>query len=75
LFSIPENHELYGRGTAYQAFLKANRPRARTPQQGSYFSVMFSRFTRIIIRALDVETGTVANDTGSPNFELGSRRS
>jgi hypothetical protein len=43
LFSLPENHELYGGGIAYHKFLRDNRAAGRTVQAGSYFCVRFAR--------------------------------
>ena len=41
LFSMPENHELYGGGTAWQQFIRASQP--RIIQEGSYFCVRFAK--------------------------------
>jgi hypothetical protein len=41
LFSMPENHELYGGGTAWQQFIRASQPRIL--QEGSYFCVRFAK--------------------------------
>jgi hypothetical protein len=43
LFSLPENHELYGHGTAYQKFLHDQHAAGRIVQEGSYFCVRFAR--------------------------------
>jgi hypothetical protein len=43
LFSIPENHELYGHGIGYQEFLRDNRAQGRILQDGSYFCIRFAR--------------------------------
>jgi hypothetical protein len=51
LFSMPENHELYSGGHAWQSFLQKERQRGRIQQEGSYFCV---RFDRHQIIALDV---------------------
>jgi hypothetical protein len=49
LFSIAENHELYGRGTAYLAFLKKEKAKGRIEQDGSYFCVRFPKHQFIAI--------------------------
>jgi hypothetical protein len=41
LFSLPENHELYGEGKAYLAFLERERAAGRIDQEGSYFCLRF----------------------------------
>lgn len=44
VFAIPENHELYGGGTAYLAFLDRERNTTRRMiQEGSYFCVRFPK--------------------------------
>lgn len=43
LFSLPENHELYGEGKAYQQFLARECARGRIVQNGSYFCVRFPK--------------------------------
>ncbi len=42
LFSMPENHELYGEGEAYQEFLIREHARGRIVQEGSYFCLRFA---------------------------------
>jgi hypothetical protein len=49
LFSIPENHELYGGGVAYAKFLKDNLEAGRTLQRGSYFCVRFAHHQFVAI--------------------------
>jgi len=51
LFSMPENHELYSGGFAYQAFLKNERARGRIIQDGSYFCVRFPEHQVVAIDA------------------------
>jgi hypothetical protein len=51
LFSIPENHELYGGGVAWQAFIRSELNKGRILQDGSYFCV---RFPKHQIVAIDV---------------------
>lgn len=43
LFSLPENHELYGEGKAYKKFLKTEHQKGRILQEGSYFCLRFPK--------------------------------
>lgn len=49
LFSMPENHELYSGGSAYQRFLRSERTKGRILQEGSYFCLRFPKHQLVAV--------------------------
>ncbi|MCW5807357.1 MAG: hypothetical protein KIT31_33685 [Deltaproteobacteria bacterium] len=64
LFSMPENHELYARGTAYLKFLADGRAAGKVLQETTYFCV---RFPKHQIVAIDV------NWNGRQRFKMNNK--
>lgn len=51
VFGLPENHELYGEGVAYLAWIDRQRKAGRMEQEGSYFAVSYPEH---LVVAVDV---------------------